>query len=124
MLQLRHAIRRVYVDQDQLCLGGGELHDRPFRPVRRSDGDVIARLQPKLDQVGGKLVDLIIEFGIDPADSLRDGDERITVTMLRCGLVKKGTDRKTGERRAGLAVNIAQGGQVASIGKKNLDTDF
>ena len=50
VFELRHAVGRVDVDQDQPDARGRELNDQPFQAVRRPDPDPIATVEAKAQQ--------------------------------------------------------------------------
>ncbi|GCC46801.1 hypothetical protein chiPu_0030737, partial [Chiloscyllium punctatum] len=60
--ELAQAIRRIDGDEDQPGLRGGELRQRPFRPVQRPDADPLAALQSEREETCGDRLDPFGEF--------------------------------------------------------------
>ncbi len=101
--QLVRAIGRVDVDQDRADLGGGVLHDRPLRAVRRPDADPVALGDARGDQAAGQGVHVGVERGVGPAPPGRHLDQGVAVAVLGDDPLQVGPDgllEKVGAARA------------------------
>ena len=77
--QFAEPIGRIDGDEDQAGAGGGELRQRPFRPVQRPDADACAGLESEREKASRKIVDARREFAPGPAHVVTRGYERLAV---------------------------------------------
>ena len=101
-------------DQDQPGLGGGELRQRPFRPVGRPDADPRAALEAEREKARGQRVDPLGEFLPGPAHAVARRNQRLAIAPAPGGEIEAAPDGVAQQRRIGDAANIAIGffGQV------------
>jgi len=109
MLQFRHAIGWIDVDQNQPSLGSGELNGHPFGAVRGPDPQPVSRLEAQGQEPGGERVRLSFQLGVCPTDSLLDANHRFAGALLRHNVIEKGANRRRNERRSYTAMYVTEG---------------
>ena len=107
VFQLGDAIGRIDVDQDQPGLGGGELGQHPFRVIGRPDADAVAGVEPKRQQSGSELVDLVAQFAVGKPHLLVPHHQRRPSRMFVADRVEEAPDGLADQRHFAGAVNIA-----------------
>src|SRR5574337_62687 len=109
VFELRGAVRRVDVDQDQAGLRGRELHQHPLHVVVRPDADPLARRESALEQRAGEPGRLGRERSVAVAPLLVRAHQRVAFRLARSHRVEEVADRLLDQRHVGRAAVIALG---------------
>ncbi|MGY4328813.1 hypothetical protein ACVWWG_003230 [Bradyrhizobium sp. LB7.2] len=107
--QLAQPVGRIDRHQDEASLGGGELGQRPFRPVQRPDSDPCAALEAKREKTGGERVDPRGKLLPCPSHAVTGRDQRLAIAPALRGLIEAAPDGVAEQRRVGDAANVTVG---------------
>ena len=103
------AIGGIDGDEDQPRLGGGELGQRPFRPVERPDADPLAALQAELRaKPAARSRTRAPKLAPGPGDAMARRDQRRTFRPALDGALQRLTDRLAEQRLVAGAADIAE----------------
>ena len=114
--EFAQAVGGIDGDENQPGLGGGELRQRPFRPVQRPDADPRAGFEAEREKARGQRVDPLGQFLPGPPDAMAWRNQRLAIAPAPGRRIEAVPDGFAEQRRIGNAANIAvrNFGQVRS----------
>ena len=104
--EFAQAVGGVDGDEDEPGLGGGELRQRPFRPVQRPDADPRAAFEAEREKARGQRIDALGEFLPGPPDIMAWRNQRLAIGPALRGQIEAAPDGVAEQRRIGDAANI------------------
>ena len=114
--EFAQAIGRIDGDENEPGLGGGELRQRPFRPVQRPDADPRAAFEAEREKARGQRIDALGQFPPRPAHVMARRNQRLAIAPALRGLIEAAPDGVAQQRRVGDAADVAVGfvGQIVA----------
>ena len=105
--KLAQAVRRIDGNENEPGLGGGELRQRPFRPIERPHPDPRAALEAEREKARRQRVDARGELFPGPAHVMAWRNQRLAIAPARGGLIEAAADGVAEQRRVGSAADVA-----------------
>ncbi len=113
--EFAQAIGGIDGDEDESRLGGGELRQRPFRPVQRPHPDPRAAFEPEREKARRQRVDAFGKLLPCPAHVMARRNQRLAIAPARGGPIEAAPDGIAKQRRVGDAADVAVDG-VGQVG--------
>ena len=105
--EFAQAVGGIDGDENEPGLGGGELRQRPFRPVQRPDADPRAGFEPEREKTRGQRIDALGQFLPRPPHAVARRDQRLAIAPAPGREIEAVPDGVAEQRRIGNAANIA-----------------
>ena len=105
--EFAEAVGRIDGDENEPGLGGGELRQRPFRPVQRPDADPRAGLEAEREKARGQRIDPLGQLLPSPPHAMARRDQRLAIPPTPDRKIEAVSDGVAEQRRIGDAANIA-----------------
>ncbi len=108
--EFAQAIGGIDGDENESRFRGGELRQRPFRPVQRPHPDPRAAFEAKREKTRRQRVDALGKFLPRPADVMAWRNQRLAIGPSLRGPIEAAPDGVSQQRRIGNAADVAVDG--------------